>query len=229
MKFNLSGTKGAAEAGRRLAAGIHNAKFMGVDRGTVEGKDGSVYDVITLKVNIDGYGEYTQNFFIPEKDEDAERTEGAYGPNPSKLEHFLISVREIIGAVDPAAVEAMDNDKPIMVGDDEVKLEGSTTQFVNAIKKITNPHIGEEVEVKLLPGSNGFVSMPGFPARITRKGDIGIQTVFIGHNLTLSQSEQRRITAAQNAAPTPMASEAKKDELLDGLRKETDADGDLPF
>lgn len=233
MKFSFSGTKGAAEAGRRLTAGIHNAKFMGVERGTLDLKSGDTADVVTLKLDIEDYGEFTHNFFIPTEDRDAERTEGTFTQNPSRVEHFLIAMRQIIAAVDPKAVEAIDNGEPVMVGDDEIKLEGSPTQFVNAIKKITAPHIGEQVEVKLLPQSNGFVGITGFPARITRQGNLGIQTTFIGHNLTVSQSEQRKIENAQNATPTNMASEAKTDELLDGLRKDVnkddDSDGDLPF
>ena len=231
MKFNIGVTKGAAEAGQRLTAGIHKAKFMGVDRGTVEGKNGDTYDVVSLTLDVDGYGEYKQNFFVPANDEDEERTEGVYGPNPSKAEHFLIAMREIIAAVAPDAIEAIDKDQPVVIDDEEIKLGGSLTQFVNAMKKITNKHAGEEVEVKFIPQSNGFVSLPTFCARITRQGNLGIQTTFIGHDLTLSQREQRAIDNARNATPTNMASKEKGDKMLEDLRSDLKKDegDDLPF
>lgn len=231
MNFDIKSTKGAAEAGQRITAGIHTCKFMGVSRGTVESKDGKVFDVVTLTVNINDYGEFKHNFFVPTEDSDAQRTEGAFGQNPSKAEHFLIAMREIIAAVDSDADKAIENDEPIMVDDDEVKLSGSFAQFFKGMKKITDPHIGEEVEIKLIPQSNGFVAVPPFCARITKKGDLGKQTVFIGHNLTLSPREQRDIENAKNATPTNMASKTKSDDMLNELKKDLkeEGDDDLPF
>lgn len=235
MKFSFNETKGATEASARLTAGIRGAKFMGVDKGSVELKNGDSADVLSLKLNIDGYGEYTQNFFVPSEDSDTKRSEGMYGENPSRLEHFLIAVREILLAVAPKAVEALDNDKPVVLDDDEeVNLSDcSFAQLVKGLKKITAPHVGEEVQVKLLPQSNGFVSLPTFCARITKKGNVGIKTFFIGHDLVLSDSEKRTIDRAQNASPTNMASASNGDDELEELSKKMGLDtndvDDLPF
>lgn len=57
MNFNFGATKGAVEAGKRLTAGIHNAKFMGVEKNTIDSRSGESYDVMTLKLDIEGYGE----------------------------------------------------------------------------------------------------------------------------------------------------------------------------
>ena len=91
--------------------------------------------------------------------------------------------------------------------------------------------------VKLLPQSNGFVSMPSFPARVTKNGDLGIQTRFMGEVLTLSSSEEKKIQNANNAAPTVMASVEKGNDMLDALKKDLDitdndsdeSEDDLPF
>lgn len=97
------------------------------------------------------------------------------------------------------------------------------------MKSFTDPMIGKvKVQIKLIPQSNGFVSMPSFPARITRSGDLGIATRIIGHDLTLTTSELKRIETAQTAKPTNMA--AKTDELIGAMGSDLeDSSSDLPF
>ena len=87
-------------------------------------------------------------------------------------------------------------------------------------------------QVKLIPQSNGFVSMPSFPARITRNGDLGIATRIIGQNLVLTPSELKRIEAAKNATPTNMASQADTSATLNAMSENLgvdDSSDDLPF
>ena len=89
------------------------------------------------------------------------------------------------------------------------------------------------VQVKFIPQSNGFVSMPSFPARITRNGDLGIATRIIGQNLVLTANELKRIEAAKNATPTNMASQADTSATLDAMAENLGVDdkddSDLPF
>ena len=88
------------------------------------------------------------------------------------------------------------------------------------------------VQVKLIPQSNGFVSMPSFPARITRNGDLGIATRIIGQNLVLTPSELKRIEAAKNATPTNLASQAATSTTLNAMSENLgidDSSDDLPF
>lgn len=118
----------------------------------------------------------------------------------------MIAIREILLALNPDIVDAIDNDRPIKVGDKEAKLGGSFTQMINALRIITKQYVGTDVQIKLIPQNNGFVSLPTFCARIARSGNVGIQTMFIGHDLTLSPAEQKKINNANNAAPTNMAS-----------------------
>lgn len=228
MNFDMSATTGAKEGGKFLAPGIHKAKFNGLMLDSITSqKDGIVYKTMKLDLDVDGYGDYSQNFFDPtvkngQPDPDCnKRTQSQFGENPSKVEHFMIALRQIFDAVNPAIGEGIDNKT--------TKITGDFSAIVKTAMKLTAPFIGTEVEIKLVPQSNGFAAMPGFPAKINRVGALGIATRIIGHNLVMSQSEQRKIDAANNARPTNMAS---NDTSIDGLGDAlglTDEKSDLPF
>ena len=227
MNIDMSATTGVKESGKFLAPGIHKAKFNGLTLETMPSqKDNITYTVMRLNLDVDGYGEYVQNFFDPtvkngQPDPDCnKRTQSQFGENPSKIEHFMIALRQIFDAVNPAIGEGIDNKT--------TKITGDFSAIVKTAMKLTAPSIGTEVEIKLVPQSNGFASMPAFPAKINRVGALGIATRIIGHNLVMSQSEQRKIDAANNARPTNMASnDVSLDGLSDALKLE-DKD-DLPF
>ena len=180
-----------------------------------------------LTLDVDGYGDFTHNFFEPTSNE---RTQSQFGENPSQVEQFMVALRQILDALDPKIGESIDNKNVVVNGK---KIDTDNLDFDQLVKLsavLTKPYIGTEVEVKLVPQSNGFNSIPGFPARINRAGALGIATRFIGHNLTLSQTEQRRIEQAQNNRPTNMApasSNATLDGVADALGVDTNTD--LPF
>lgn len=226
--FDLSATTGAKESGNFLQPGIYKAKFISVELSDIHSQNtGQDYKTMKLTLDIDGYGEFTHNFFEPTS---TERTASQFGPNPSSAEHFLIAVRQIIDALDPKLGEDVDNDN-IVINGKHVKKDGlSFDQLVKLIGALTAPYNGTEVEIKLVPQSNGFSSIPGFPAKINRAGALGIATRFIGHGLVMNQSEQKRIDAAKNAQPTNMAQTTTGS--TDGLAKALgmdDEDKDFPF
>lgn len=227
--FNLSATTGVKESGKFLQAGIHNAKFVSVELGEVNSqKNGQTYKTMKLTLDIDGYGEFSHNFFEPTS---ADRSAGTYGENPSQVEHFMVAVRQIVDALDSKIGEMIDNDT-ITINGKHVKKDGlSFDQLVKVIAALTKPYAGTELEVKLIPQSNGFATIPGFPAKISRNGDLGISTRFIGHDLVMNQSEQKKIDAAKNAQPTNMAqtSSGSVDGLAEQLGIDTTEDSDLPF
>lgn len=227
--FNLSATTGVKESGKFLQAGIHNAKFVSVELSEVNSqKNGQTYKTMKLTLDIDGYGEFSHNFFEPTS---ADRSAGTYGENPSQVEHFMVAVRQIVDALDSKIGEMIDNDT-ITINGKHVKKDGlSFDQLVKVIAALTKPYAGTELEVKLIPQSNGFAAIPGFPAKISRNGDLGISTRFIGHDLVMNQSEQKKIDAAKNAQPTNMAqtSSGSVDGLAEQLGIDTTEDSDLPF
>lgn len=220
MNFNLNATTGAKEAGSVLSAGIHNATFKGISKDSINGKDGNVYDVMTLTLEVEGYGEFKHNFFEPTS---SDRTTSQFGENPSQIEHFLIAVRQIVDALDPKIGAGID--------DGSITISGTFSQVVNKIKTLTAPYVGNSVQIKLLPGKNGFAALPGFPARITKTGVLGIATRFIAkENLVLTDYEKKKIDAARNATPTNMAANSAANDLLDGMKSQMDDDlDDLPF
>lgn len=225
--FNMAQTTGLKESGNFLSAGIHKAKFNGLTLGSITSqKDGSIYKTMTLALDVEGHGEFTHNFFEPTS---MERSQSQFGENPSQVEHFMVGLRQIFDALDPKIGEMIDNDNVVVNGK---KIDTNSLDFEKLVKLseiLTKPYIGTEVEIKLIPQSNGFNSIPGFPAKINRAGALGIATRFIGHNLTLSQSEQKRIESAQNARPTNMASNSNA--TLDGIADAlgVDTSSDLPF
>lgn len=226
--FNLSATTGVKESGKFLQAGIYNAKFVSVEPGTVTSqKDGQEYKTMKLTLDIEGYGEFSHNFFEPKS---AERTAGTFGENPSPAEHFMVAVRQIVDALDPAIGESIDNDN-VTVNGKHINLDSlSFDNLVKLIAHLTKPCAGKEVEVKLVPQTNGFAAIPGFPAKIARTGALSIATRFIGHDLVFNQSEQKKVDAAKNAKPTNMAQATTGgvEGLAEALGVEEDAT-DLPF
>lgn len=228
----MAQTTGLKESGNFLSAGIHKAKFNGLTLGSITSqKDGSVYQTMTLALDVEGHGEFTHNFFEPTS---KERTQSQFGENPSQVEHFMVSLRQIFDALDSKIGDMIDNDNVVIKDQNGNDKKVNTadldfTKLVKLSKVLTDPYIGTEVEIKLVPQSNGFNSIPGFPAKINRAGALGIATRFIGHNLTLSQSEQRRIDTAQNNRPTNMTSNSNA--TLEGVADALDIDSsaDLPF
>ena len=223
--FDLSATTGVKESGKFLQPGIYNAKFVSVELSDLHSQSKN-QDYKTMKLTL----EFTHNFFEPTSNE---RSANTYGENPSQVEHFLIAVRQIVDALDPKIGEDMDNDN-ITVNGKHVKKDGlSFDQLVKLIGILTKPYEGTEVEIKLVPQTNGFAAIPGFPAKINRNGALGISTRFIGHGLVMNQSEQKKIDAAKNAQPTNMAqtTSGSVEGLAESLGIDTTAEDttDLPF
>jgi len=229
--FDLTATAGVKEAGKVLSAGIHNAKFEGISFNQITSQNnGNTYNTMQLKLDVEGYGEFTHNFFEPTS---AERTQSQFGENPSQVEHFMVAIRQIVDALDPEIGKAIDADNVTVKGKHVNIKNLDFKQLVTLIGILTESHKGDELEVKLVPQNNGFNSIPGFPARISKTGQLGIATRFIGHDLVLNQSEQRKIDAANNAQPTNMRQQStgNVDGLAEALGIETtDSDtNDLPF
>ena len=225
--FDMSAAFAAkASTSTRIEPGVHNASFVKIEHGTQNTKNGPS-EVMTLTINVENHGEYSQNFFKPNS---TERTDGMYGPNPSQMEHFQIILREILEAVNP------DFMKDIEAGN--LKLAGNFKQIVNAVAAYTAQFVGTEFKVKFLPNGD-FANIPSYPAAIARDGKtLRIANVFIGKNVTLSAAEERKIKAAAVAKPTEMAASkaTSTEDLLGGMASDmgitTESDditSDLPF
>ena len=110
--FDMTATAGLKESGKFLSPGIHKAKFNNLTIGNITSqKDGSNYNTMILTLDVDGYGEFTHNFFEPKS---AERTTSQFGLNPSPVEHFMVSLRQIFDALDPSIGQKIDNDDVVI-------------------------------------------------------------------------------------------------------------------
>lgn len=215
MNFDFSDAVKAKESGSRLTAGIKDALFEGVEFANVTSqKTGDAFKTLVLKLNVDGYGPYQQNFFEPTSDE---RKDMQWGKSASQLDHFKIAVMEILEAVCPEIVTEINAGTK--------KLSGSFKQIVDAVASYTSVGKGKKVQIKLLPQSNGYVAMPSFVARIDKNGNLGIATRIIGESLTLTASEQKKIEAAETAKPTNMATS----NIVSAMVADLDDGSDLPF
>ena len=68
--FDLSATTGVKESGKFLQPGIYNAKFVSVELSDIHSQNKNQdYKTMKLTLDIDGYGEFTHNFFEPTSNE----------------------------------------------------------------------------------------------------------------------------------------------------------------
>ena len=134
MKFDFGAAVEAKASGSRITPGIKNAKFMGVSFANVTSQStGDTYKTMALKLDVEGFGEYTQNFFEPQSDE---RTQMQWGLSASPLDHFMITMREIYEALNPDGLAELK------------KLTGTFKQIVDAFKGLTDKYVGTNVQVK---------------------------------------------------------------------------------
>lgn len=232
--FNMASTGGLKESGNALRAGIHNATFKSLSFENFTAQSGETHEVMNVVFDVDGFGEWTKRFFNPAKrngQEDptsAQRTTSQFGENPSRIEQFMVSLRQIIDALDPEIGKKIDANNVEINGKKVAINDLDFPQLIKAMGILTAPYAGKQVQIKLIPQNTGFNDFPGFPARINRAGALGIASRFIGDNLVLSQSEQKRIDAALNSRPTNMS---QSDTTLNGVADALglDSSDDLPF
>lgn len=221
ITFDIGATTGAKEGGLRITAGIHKAKFVEIKKDVITSQaKNENYNVMTLVLDVVNYGNYSQNFFEPTS---SERPQLQWGVGASQVDHFLIAVRQILDALNPEIGEKIDKGV--------IKLTGSFVKIVDILAKETAKYAGTEVEIKLVPKSNGYCSMPTYVARIAKDGTLGISTKMIGHTLVLTPNEKKAIDNAATAKPTDMKKNDSS-ELLDNMRSslnESTALDDLPF
>lgn len=210
-----------------LRAGIHNVKFTGVEKGTGE--------YSTIEFSFEGIDEgevgaiHNERMFEPKSSERTPNRFNSAISDPSPAEQFMCKLMHVIAALNPEA------HKKIQDGTAKFAPSDFTT-LIKLVKKILDPVVGTEVQIKLLPNGR-FCGFPGFPAKISRNGDLYLSTSFIGEDLTLSAYEKSQIDKVNSAQPTNMSSREKSD--LDSMRRDLEEledesntsidEDDLPF
>ena len=201
-----------------LRAGIHNVKFTGVAKG-----DNPQYVTLDFTFEAEDGSVHTERMFEPRSNERQPNRFNTSIEDPSPAEQFMCKLMHIISALNPDVYQKIQTGAANFA-------PGDFDTLITLVKKILDPKVGTEVQVKLLPNGR-FVGFPGFPARLDKAGNLYLSTSFIGTDLTLSAYEKAAIDKAANATPTNMSAVAKDTSELDDLNltDSSDDDSDLPF
>lgn len=210
--------KAAVRSSEYLRVGIHDVKFIGVEKNETER-----FTSIDFTFAAENGAQHIARLFAPTSDE---RSANQFNPNiedPSQAEQFMCKLMHIVSALDP------DTYKQIQDG----TLSFAPSNFdnlVKLVKRILDPKVGTAVQIKLVPNGS-FATFPAYPARIDKNGDLYLTTSFIGHDLTLSAYEKQQIDKVLNAKPTNMRNTSELDEIKKDLEEgaSDDDDSDLPF
>ena len=221
--FDMGGVKGAkVVSSSYLRAGIHNVVFKGVDKADIPGSESAAVEFRFEAV--DGSGIHNERLFEPRSAERQPNRFNSSRMDPSQAEQFMCKCKQIISALDPELGKRIDEEG-------EKFSAPNFDGFIKLLKKYLDPKIGTTTWIKLLPNGK-YYSFPGFPAILSKDGNIIMTTKFIGEDLVLSSYEKQQIDKANAAKPTDMSS--KTDELsdvADEFKSDTTSsiDDDLPF
>ena len=220
--FSMGGSIQAANISTNnsnfIKAGIHEVVFKGIE--LVESADAAIVKFEA----VDGSAIHNERLFSPRS---GDRGSSSFGPTPSEFEQFLSKCKCIIRALDPELFEKIEKDGDKFSAPD-------FESFVKLLKKYLDKKVGATTHIKLIPtGKGSYVGFPGFPARLSKDGDLYIANNFIGDNLVLTAAEVKKIEEVANARPTDMkkTDNSGLDEIADDYVTESkdDDDDDLPF
>lgn len=185
---------------------IYQVNLTKIEKTELQGKDGvSKYPIVALefKGSGDNKGIFTQNVFIPVKDEDFVRHENpnSHKPMPSRFDQFQFTLMQIVEAINPKGAQTIkDNASKLKTIDD----------FIGLVFKALNGKNDVNVHLKLIgQNTNGTVY-----ARLPNSCLIGqdgnpVSLNFISvdaEKLYFSNYEIGQMKAYKDAKPTNMNS-----------------------
>ena len=130
-------------------------------------------DAMILKFETpDGSQVHNERVFCPRS---TERGSSQFGPTPSEFEQFLSKCKCLIKALDIDLFNKIEKDGDKFQAPD-------FAGFVALLKKYLDKKVDTEVDIKLIPTQGQYVGFPGFPARISKDGNLYIANNFIGDN-----------------------------------------------
>lgn len=194
---------------------IYQVNLTKIEKTELKGKDGvSVYPVVTLEFTGtgDANGIFTQNIFIPVKDEDFVRNENqtSHKPMPSRFDQFQYTLMQIVEAINPTGAQKIkENGSKLKTIDD----------FLNIVIKALNGKNNVDVYLKLVGQvSNGttYARLPN-ACLIDREGKPAALN-FINADSTklyFSNYEIGQMNNYKNAKPTNMETVDKGESDLD--------------
>lgn len=175
---------------------IHTVTFKGAEMVTLEAKSGQSYEIVQCTFeNADGI--FQDSFFEPGPDAMEKKPNMFDGFNPSGFEQMVARIRHYISALNPDLHVELENGTK--------KLQASTwNQLRQIIVKAFAKGVDKEVQIKLLKNKNNMATFPGFPLSTNKKGEVYMNTRFIGDKLTFTPKELTKITEQESATATNM-------------------------
>lgn len=206
----------------RLKCGIHDVIFKGIEKADYQSTDGTEAVDLTFEA-VDGSGTHKERLFEPKS---ADRSTATFNnvevTNPSQVEQFMAKIKQIISALNPEIAASIESGEKKFTAP-------SFDGIVKLLKKILDSKVGTKTQIKLVPNGR-YAAFPGFPARISKNGDVYMSTKFIGDTLTLNSYESSAIDKANSAAPTQMSSaDTTIADMQNDFNVSETEDDDLPF
>lgn len=216
--FGFDLVEGVKPSSVYFKPGIHEATFTDIEKGSVDGPNGNILVIDFSFTGADGEM-FRARYFDPGQ-QGAVRGQMQWGENPSALEQLMISIKQIIEALNYEAYEKIENKQLVISA-------ATFSEFVDKIIEILKPSIGTKTTIKLIP-QGSYVQFPKYPASINRSGKLYVSSKFIGKGLVLTAHEKTLIDNYNSAKPTKM--ETKGEDLLSEVKEDLDnLDDDLPF
>lgn len=154
---------------------IYQVNLTKIEKSELNGKDGvTKYPVMTLefKGSGDNKGVFTQNIFIPVKDEDFVRNENSNTHNlmPSRFDQFQYTLMQIVEAINPSGAQKIkDNASRLKTIDDFTKLvlkaltgKDTVDVYLKLVGQNTNGTVYARLPNACLIGKDGNISAVNF-------------------------------------------------------------------
>lgn len=198
MDYNIPGGASASTIVAQLAGNqIHDVTFKGVEAKTIESKDGTKFNILSIKFANDT-GIYEDTVFELKNGDDVRKKNNFGYENPSALEELAFKVKHLLAAVNPKVAQQITDKGGLKMG--------SWKELTDFVVKHTEKAIGAETQIKLLERTDAKgvkrSNFPGFVLGISKKNELYPKTNFIGAKLAWTAKEQEKINAATTATPT---------------------------
>ena len=205
---NLGNTSFTNDGPQYLKADdIYEVNLTKIEKTTLNGKDGTVYNVVALEFKGcgDNKGVYSHNLFVPHKDEDfVRRTNSTTGAKyPSAFEQFQYTLMQIAQVINPSGAQK--------IIENASKLK-TIDQFIDLIIKALTNKSDVKVYLKLVGRVVNGVRYANLPNACVLGKDANDDTKpsalnFISADrdkLQFSNYELSEMKKYQNAKPTNM-------------------------
>ena len=205
MNFNLSKSNGTAVQ-RIQPWTISNVKFNGVELREGTSQSGNDWKAIQFKFKGDN-GTFEHMVFCPGEKGDERMSGTSNGRDwelPSQLEQLIHTLAHVLGVLNPEGFEKL---KGI-----ELDLPKDFNKLFQYVKKVLDPKIGTETQLKVIGNNKGYASVPNFININRDTKESYISNNWLGENLAFSTYELQQKEKANKAKPTNMSTTGSESE-----------------